>query len=1096
MNNKKFSKIIPVLVILMLILSPLFILTSCGGDEVEEGGITDMFIAKNSGVRQIYVVGQDLDLTKGNLTVVIDGANTELALNAEGVSVTGYNSETAGVQEITVKYLDFTTTFKVTVIPRISPENYETDYFVGDEFNKTKGRLKVARDDGTTFLVNMSDESVSLKSFNPISAGTCAVTVEYAKDGVSYECTFNVNVHTAETIVFTPPTKRSYSSHEEQLDLTGGYFTVKAASPSNLSKMVVLTQSMVTGYNPDSVTIANRTEPVTQTILVNYAGYSNSFDVSVIYSSVKIVREQAQKLVNIDYEKAWEDITLPQGAGTAAFDGIQEYFKLSSRDKELVGDDLVNALVKAATFYLTGRYESELDSLSNVFVINFRQNAYLIVGETPTVVKMAIDTLEDESSNFNVIASLLTSIKEEFGNDSFNSSYSIKNVFNVHTDEMMNNSSNGILTSLKQIIKVYDFMSSFPENWDDTTLKEYEANILDAASAIRLSQMRGPAYESLYGVIRAWRADFFDIIYSYYFNVLEVTDEEERVQIIGEKVWNVIPAPSKLNVWYTSYNNVYSFLFSQDSNAPGLYYSQNSGRDLFEFHYFYNVTVKIGNEILQGPDDANRKMYLLLGGNSSLDVIKYVENVGYVNLMNTALGDAAVEKTWNSYLILLDLVYNNNGQISEALLTSNSAYFEDFAKNLASLTPTQLHNFLSSTYYRYNYAHSIGAPQSDAFEFTNYSPQNYATYLLANYFSTKLTPNGMIVLQQILSSMEQASLMHVKDAATDNFKAAAGNLVTNYLSTNLARSDFDVLSRCFGEAVNRCDFIYNQLTGQNPVGPTDGEKLKLDELNEALNAFDAALQKLNELNAIDLTNKTEEEKAAINQEKSDVFAIIIATFDNVDVVFNRILGSNDNSKFHLCTYKYSAVVNEETVRYILDTRIVTARFYFLSCMISSGIGDSNAWDVYNAYGVKGEIAKLLPLLQAEFNGELLADALDYKAIFDSFNINCKIGTLMTVGRLYSAGLQRYYNSLLSDENKALELTEKLLTAEQLYWAYKATNNEDALSQFNTAMSDAIEAYATVTDEAQKENLDTVLGELYTDYLAFYNELNPTEEPAA
>ena len=177
---------------------------------------------------------------------------------------------------------------------------------------------------------------------------------------------------------------------------------------------------------------------------------------------------------------------------------------------------------------------------------------------------MAIETLEDENSNFNVITNILRSIKEEFGDDDFNSSNKIKNVFAVHTDEMMNDASKGILTSLKHVIKVYESIPNFPTDWDETTLVEREDDILAAVSAIRLSKMHGLAYESVYGMIRAWRPDFFDIIYSYYFDIVENGAEE-----IANKIWNVVPAPTKINTWYMSYINVSTpFLYNSNSLKP------------------------------------------------------------------------------------------------------------------------------------------------------------------------------------------------------------------------------------------------------------------------------------------------------------------------------------------------------------------------------------------------------------------------------------------------------------------------------------------------------------------------------------------------
>ena len=94
MNMKKLSRIIPVILLTtLLVVSSIFVLASCGGDnEGDTSGVTDIFFAKSGSPRKTYVIGQDLDLTQGTHTVVIDGENTSLALNAEGVTVTGFGA--------------------------------------------------------------------------------------------------------------------------------------------------------------------------------------------------------------------------------------------------------------------------------------------------------------------------------------------------------------------------------------------------------------------------------------------------------------------------------------------------------------------------------------------------------------------------------------------------------------------------------------------------------------------------------------------------------------------------------------------------------------------------------------------------------------------------------------------------------------------------------------------------------------------------------------------------------------------------------------------------------------------------------------------
>ena len=221
--------------ILMLLLS-LGIFTGC--NSTADSGSIEIFIQNSQMPRQTYVQGQDLDLSHGALTIAEKGEQRSLPLNNADITVTGYDKNTLGKQTLTITYNGATTTFEVTVIARSVAENFESNYFIGDKFDNSKGRLKIARDDGSTFNVNLNSEKVSLKTFNASAEGTTTVTVVYTDGAESYECSFDVTVHKADQVSLTPPKQTAYASHETTLNLAGGYLTVSAAAPSNFSKFV------------------------------------------------------------------------------------------------------------------------------------------------------------------------------------------------------------------------------------------------------------------------------------------------------------------------------------------------------------------------------------------------------------------------------------------------------------------------------------------------------------------------------------------------------------------------------------------------------------------------------------------------------------------------------------------------------------------------------------------------------------------------------------------------------------------------------------------------------------------------------------------
>ena len=108
----------------ILCITAVIMLTGCGKKE-----ITDAYITNSNLPRTSYVVGQELDLSKGYLTVIRGGEEANIPFTAEGVSVSGYEKDKIGEQTVTVSYDAVITTFTVKVIPRVAVENYETKYF-------------------------------------------------------------------------------------------------------------------------------------------------------------------------------------------------------------------------------------------------------------------------------------------------------------------------------------------------------------------------------------------------------------------------------------------------------------------------------------------------------------------------------------------------------------------------------------------------------------------------------------------------------------------------------------------------------------------------------------------------------------------------------------------------------------------------------------------------------------------------------------------------------------------------------------------------------------------------------------------------------
>ena len=281
----------------------------------------------------VYVVGSDLNLSTGKLTALIGDETVEVPLNDPEVSISGYDKNTVGDQVLTVTYGEKTTTFKVTVVPRVVVKKFETAYFVGEEFDETKGELIIMNDDGTNFIVDMDDETVTVDGFSTETSNSALpVTATYAKDGVSYSGSFNVTVYDIADVDFKSPNKKEYDNHESELNVSGGYMSFKNADET-LVRHIVLTTDMVSGFDLTAATLEHRETPLVQTLTVEYLGQEKTYDIQINFSDLSLIRLRAEEFK--DFE--WTEGATPEGCtaemGDNALEAVSVYFNMTDAEK-------------------------------------------------------------------------------------------------------------------------------------------------------------------------------------------------------------------------------------------------------------------------------------------------------------------------------------------------------------------------------------------------------------------------------------------------------------------------------------------------------------------------------------------------------------------------------------------------------------------------------------------------------------------------------------------------------------------------------------------------------------------------------------------
>ena len=1050
MNNRKLR--FTVLSILVLVMVCIMSFTGCkdkkgdGGDG--DGSSTEIYIEKSLQPRLIYVEGQDLDFSTGAITVSKGSETTRIPLNDSRVSVTGYDKYTLGNQTLTVSFEGKTTTLTVAVIARMTVENVDTEYFTYENFNKTKGRVKVAKDDGTTTYVDMKSDSIRIKSFNNTVAGTTDVTIQYTNGSSTYECSFPVTLYTPEKIDFKQPNKHEYLSHEKDLTFSGGYLYLEAAKPSTFKKSINITADMVSGYYPGSVTEANKDTPVTQTVTVTYAGNTWSYDVKVYYSPIYVIESLASKIENVNLElgenQTVADIKLPAGAGAAAKEAMQRYFSLSTAHQSLVDSDLILNFARVAAFYVnTNDYVAAVNELSTAFVLSAKgQLTY--VGKTYEDVVKAIAALKDPNSAYNASAALMRAIKDEFGEESFNANHKISELTSPHTEEIAAE----IIKRLEHIIAVYDLLKDVPSTWKADLAADPAAfasahgtDIVNAVFTISSSDFTGSNYASLYAIIIRWRSDFFDIVYSYYYYAKEGGKDQ-----LTTDLWGKIPAPGTLEDFWNAFNLAYNIGATLSQQTAG----NATGYDLYDFHYYYRRAVALAKEIKASGNELYTTLYNALNLDAYINVYLNAPSaslLGYYDFMGPVLNNAGVITAMDAYYTVLDVI------ITTGTLESTN---ENRTKVLAlfdamvSLTPTELHWFLSSICY--NYHNVAGA----VLIFNYQNPSKMIAQIMYGFFLSELPKNSDGTLHpaqasfaNLIQAMEIYPTAQYNESALVDFKSYM-KLVNEQFSS-LTANEKTAYRNLLGKALDKYNKLYNAVLDQTSVTLSEDMKAKFNELYGILDKFNT------------LMNDTDKMKLAA------AYPTVMGLYSKATVLYNEICNAAKTSSsvahaLNALLYEVSDndPDNPTVVKFTLDSYFYFIKFVSTSSMLSVGHTDHVA-------KLCDTLIALLPLYEAELDGTVydgdinamidIVRTLDEETLYSFYYINASVA--------YFSAINRYAADKFADQTTLNpgSVSDKIDSILAIY------------KQFN-------ELYDIVTDASYNETQRTVA---CTAMLALYNK---------
>ena len=196
-----------------------------------------------------YNYGEDLDLTGATISVVKGSVTIEIPVTED--MVIGYDKEKLGEQTIKVTYGGEEATFKVTVkdyvkdIILVNPD--KTEYQYGESLDLTGGSVqKVMASGAAVAAVPLTDDSVTLSTFNPNQSGIQTIKVTY--EGKTK--TFDVNVKDTITgieLQGIPETKYKYG---EDFKISNLKLNIHKLSGD---VTIPVTQDMIKGYEKNKL---------------------------------------------------------------------------------------------------------------------------------------------------------------------------------------------------------------------------------------------------------------------------------------------------------------------------------------------------------------------------------------------------------------------------------------------------------------------------------------------------------------------------------------------------------------------------------------------------------------------------------------------------------------------------------------------------------------------------------------------------------------------------------------------------------------------------------------------------------------------------
>lgn len=1000
---------------------------SCGGETVESISIEDM-----GKLQTTYVKGQELNLSGAKLCVMTPEGESEISLDSEGVTVSGYDRNTLGKQTVKVEYGGASTEFTVTVVERIVVNGALTDYLVGDSFDKSKGAIKVTDDKGVSHSLELSSPSVSVSGFDSaVAKEGLEIRIIASVDGERYDGTFTVNIYAVESIDFHEPNKVTYGSHYVGLpDASGGRFVIKGNS-GKIRREVAISADMISGFDISAVSAENPS--VTQTLTVNYKGKSYEYEVQLTYTDVSMFLDSKDTFAAID----WNGASLPlieDSTGELSLRLMNAYVDMPRSERALIDEDTVFAVARTAMVYGFNLWAENITLFEGVFAIEGGECVLYL--ESYDKVKSSLSLFEDKDSAIYSVAPLLNEIIELYGdrivyeNENtviFFESYPVMDDYEISIMEAM----------LLHTVEIYELINTIDADWRGESLSAYYDTLREMTVKI-LGETYVSSYPGIYYLVSEWRegADLFDVLYAYLY-------ETSQTEIMG--ILTSYGLPTSI---YALYEHILSAALAMEDLSAAK--ELDTTRLLYNYYRANDIAA-----LLRDGEGAESYLYDSIPINKLLGMdptvfVGFEDMLGYIRASVLELTEGVIEvKEYDEVIRAYVLLIQNTVEIEG--FGDSDAYGEG-VKNIfdlfVNLSPEEQYNLIAT----FNMLYRSGIPELSFDSSDEYSA--YASLfnsVINSFMRSKLSEEYAYAYDNLILAIEvyanrfnyvgwESDFTSRMDKVKEAMSLMVGDDSTNF-------------NRYLGDAYAKYSYLRDNINAKT-------------ELLEWEDDFEALYKALRDMQTASYHISTSE---------LPNYTYFLSSYETASLIIKNILENAPDEIVRAYYYEplFSAYSDEsgKEVYWTCEYALYAYRNVYMNTLLVFGEGDVNIYDAYFEYGIDEFLTVYYGMLTA-----FLEKTEGQSPIFDR-------DVVLSVLYAYSA---------LDAKAKALFLTleggvDMYGSAREAFIEESFTEGAGALAEKLFILEAALLNYRVSESGVTLNSVKEILAEIKTDYAALSEE---------